>query len=54
MLPKYDSGDNLPGDAGYEAMAEAVDLSLFRGRGRNSGEGHGKNEARGGNLGRAD
>ncbi|WP_435095294.1 SGNH/GDSL hydrolase family protein [Halarchaeum sp. P4] len=33
MLPKYDSGDHLhPGDAGYEAMANAVDLSLFKGR----------------------
>ncbi|QRV17719.1 SGNH/GDSL hydrolase family protein [Haloterrigena salifodinae] len=55
MLPKYDSGDNLhPGDVGYEAMAEAVDLSLFRGRGRNGGKGHGKNEGRGGSPGKAD
>jgi len=31
MLPKYDSGDHLhPSDAGYEAMAQAVDLSLLR------------------------
>ena len=31
MLPAYDSGDHLhPGDAGYKAMGEAVDLSLFR------------------------
>jgi lysophospholipase L1-like esterase len=31
MLPAYDSGDHLhPGDAGYKAMAEAVDLSLFK------------------------
>ena len=31
MLPIYDSGDNLhPNDAGYEAMANAVDLSLFK------------------------
>ena len=27
----YDSGDNLhPNDAGYKAMADAIDLSLFR------------------------
>jgi lysophospholipase L1-like esterase len=27
---EYDSGDHLhPGDAGYQAMAEAIDLSLF-------------------------
>jgi len=31
MLPLYDSGDHLhPGDAGYQAMGEAVDLSLFK------------------------
>ena len=31
MRPAYDSGDNLhPNDAGYQAMADAVDLSLFR------------------------
>jgi lysophospholipase L1-like esterase len=30
FLPKFDSGDHLhPNDAGYHAMAEAVDLSLF-------------------------
>jgi lysophospholipase L1-like esterase len=30
MLPQYDSGDHLhPGDAGYRAMGEAVDLKLF-------------------------
>ena len=30
FLPKYDSGDHLhPGDAGYRAMGEAIDLSLF-------------------------
>jgi len=37
MRPAYDSGDNLhPNDAGYQAMADAVDLSLFgiRSRGR--------------------
>jgi lysophospholipase L1-like esterase len=31
FLPKYDGGDHLhPGDAGYKAMGEAIDLSLFR------------------------
>jgi lysophospholipase L1-like esterase len=31
MLPVYDGGDHLhPGDAGYKAMGEAVDLSLFK------------------------
>lgn len=31
LLPAYDSGDHLhPGDAGYQAMADAIDLSLFR------------------------
>ena len=31
MLPKYDCGDHLhPSDAGYAAMAAAVDLKLFR------------------------
>ena len=31
LRPAYDSGDHLhPNDAGYEAMAQAVDLSLFR------------------------
>ena len=31
MLPAYDSGDHLhPNDAGYEAMANSVDLQLFR------------------------
>lgn len=35
MLPEYDSGDNLhPGDAGYQAMAEAVDLRVLWPRGR--------------------
>ena len=30
LLPAYDSGDHLhPGDAGYQAMANAIDLSLF-------------------------
>lgn len=29
-LPQYDSGDHLhPNDAGYQAMANAIDLSLF-------------------------
>lgn len=32
MLPAYDSGDHLhPNDAGYLAMANFIDLSLFRG-----------------------
>ena len=31
FLPAYDSGDHLhPGDAGYRAMADAIDLGLFR------------------------
>ena len=31
FLPLYDSGDHLhPGDAGYKAMAEAIDLALFK------------------------
>lgn len=31
MLPAYDSGDHLhPNDAGYRAMAEFIDLRLFR------------------------
>ena len=30
MLPVYDAGDHLhPGDAGYQSMGEAIDLSLF-------------------------
>lgn len=32
ILAAYDSGDHLhPGDAGYKAMAEAIDLSMFQG-----------------------
>lgn len=36
FLPVYDSGDHLhPGDAGYEAMARAINLTLFgNGEGR--------------------
>jgi len=31
MAAAFDSGDKLhPGDAGYKAMAEAVDLTLFK------------------------
>ena len=31
MLPSNDGGDHLhPGDAGYKAMAEAIDLALFK------------------------
>ncbi len=33
MRPAYDSGDNLhPNDAGYQAMANAINLSLFNDR----------------------
>lgn len=33
LLPEYDSGDNLhPSDAGYQAMADAVNLELLVGR----------------------
>ena len=32
MLPAYDSGDHLhPGDAGYAALAESVDLRELAG-----------------------
>ena len=31
LLPMFDSGDHLhPGDVGYTAMGEAIDLSLFK------------------------
>ncbi|WP_134702608.1 SGNH/GDSL hydrolase family protein [Ammoniphilus sp. YIM 78166] len=31
LLPTYDSGDHLhPNDAGYQAMAESIDLTLFK------------------------
>jgi len=31
LLPAYDSGDHVhPNDTGYKAMADAIDLSLFR------------------------
>jgi len=31
FLPKYDCGDHLhPSDAGYKAMADAIDLALFK------------------------
>jgi lysophospholipase L1-like esterase len=31
LLPAYDSGDHLhPNDAGYQAMANAINLALFR------------------------
>jgi lysophospholipase L1-like esterase len=34
MLPAFDSGDHLhPNDAGYAAMANSIDLRLFRGNG---------------------
>jgi hypothetical protein len=33
ILPAYDSGDHLHiNDAGYQAMAESIDLNLFRSR----------------------
>jgi len=33
LLAAYDSGDHLhPSDAGYKAMGEAIDLTLFRAR----------------------
>jgi lysophospholipase L1-like esterase len=33
LLPAYDCGDHLhPNDAGYQAMANAIDLALFRDR----------------------
>jgi lysophospholipase L1-like esterase len=33
FLPEYDSGDHLhPGDAGYRAMGNSVNLDLFRAR----------------------
>jgi lysophospholipase L1-like esterase len=33
LLPAYDSGDHLhPNDAGYQAMADAINLALFRSR----------------------
>jgi lysophospholipase L1-like esterase len=31
MLPAFDGGDRLhPGDAGYKAMGEAINLSIFK------------------------
>jgi lysophospholipase L1-like esterase len=34
IRPAYDSGDNLhPNDAGYQAMADAIALSLFKSQG---------------------
>jgi lysophospholipase L1-like esterase len=30
MLPQYDGGDHLhPGDAGYQKMADTVDLTIL-------------------------
>ena len=32
LAPQYDSGDHgHPNDTGYQAMADTIDLSLFRG-----------------------
>jgi lysophospholipase L1-like esterase len=32
LLPAYDSGDNLhPNDAGYQAMAQALDMATLFG-----------------------
>jgi lysophospholipase L1-like esterase len=32
ILPAYDSGDHLhPNDAGYQAMANTINLALFHG-----------------------
>jgi lysophospholipase L1-like esterase len=48
FLPEYNSGDNLhPGDVGYEAMGNFVDLGLFApGHGHQGlGWGHGKDYA---------
>jgi lysophospholipase L1-like esterase len=43
VLPAYDSGDHLhPSDAGYQAMANAVDLSLFSPRGASAKKSPGK------------
>jgi lysophospholipase L1-like esterase len=33
LRPEFDSGDHIhPNDLGYRAMAEAIDLKLFRGK----------------------
>ena len=38
ILAAFDPGDHLhPNDSGYQAMADAVDLSLFRMAGRSVG-----------------
>jgi len=30
MIPAYDSGNHIhPNDAGYKAMAEAINISIF-------------------------
>ena len=40
-LPQYDSGDHLhPNDAGYQAMANAIDLNLFTKAARGGSAGH--------------
>src|SRR5262249_55146702 len=41
MAPAFDSGDHLhPNDAGYKAMADAIDLKLFQGPRRWRGPAH--------------
>lgn len=48
ILPRYDSGDNLhPNDAGYEAIANAIDLSLLQGRGSSHSRGAGQSRGQG-------
>src|SRR5690606_14690702 len=38
FLPAYDPGDHLhPNDAGYQRMADTVDLSIFAGAGAGAG-----------------
>jgi len=51
LLPEYDSGDNLhPNDAGYRAMAETVDLTLFHGQSQSRGQSRGLLESAGGGV----
>jgi lysophospholipase L1-like esterase len=35
LRPEFDPGDHLhPNDAGYKAMADAIDLAIFSGKGK--------------------